>query len=561
RLKLKYSGDRSLEMAIPAPIPLTYQGLSEDEAVEAEEDFYYNLENDVNHNKYDKQGQRNKKYENAEASCFVLYAKGNRTLTLYKVENVPLEFAFKMGNSSANEVSTSGRANESDNEEEIGLEQFPSFPGQLVSYPPGFDAFRGLCKAKADVEGKWVNCVEFAVAEEETELELVLEGLGLSRKRRVDCKSNKVRKAQSARSMAGVDEGKKQTLPASGATESGKVTKEKRKRIESSGEKVTEVRPTAVDDLKGSRKGPDWRLFMEKKIRTRCQLQVEENANLDEMVEEHDKLGRHLMLKGYSEEETVLDNQEDDVILPEGGSEKVVREMSLRINDLESGLSRERKTSKALLSAQAELQVKLNSSRSREDNVLMYNQEFVEQFDRMKEENENREDQYVKGKVLEGEIKEIESLVKRKEELLKDLLAREELNAKIGRLCTRVVDLEAMNLAEFAKYVAKLEEDVIYHDKVDMEIIEWKNDYARLKSRLERLKDDKRLESEWDTLFKTLSDKGCICGAKIDRGNCLGSMESQLGPQTAESIEQGRAVVAHKLKERPLDVGGSTAEI
>ncbi|KAF6148034.1 hypothetical protein GIB67_024209, partial [Kingdonia uniflora] len=40
RLKLKYFGDRSLEMLIPAPVPPTYQGMSEGEAVKAEEDFY-----------------------------------------------------------------------------------------------------------------------------------------------------------------------------------------------------------------------------------------------------------------------------------------------------------------------------------------------------------------------------------------------------------------------------------------------------------------------------------------------------------------------------------------
>ncbi|KAF6175709.1 hypothetical protein GIB67_022711 [Kingdonia uniflora] len=39
--KLKYVSDHSLEMTIPAPIPPTYQGLSEEEAVEAEEDFSY----------------------------------------------------------------------------------------------------------------------------------------------------------------------------------------------------------------------------------------------------------------------------------------------------------------------------------------------------------------------------------------------------------------------------------------------------------------------------------------------------------------------------------------
>ncbi|KAF6152976.1 hypothetical protein GIB67_021581 [Kingdonia uniflora] len=96
------------------------------------------------------------------------------------------------------------------------------------------------------------------------------------------------------------------------------------------------------------------------------------------MAEERDRLGHHLMINGYSREEvdaikadtyveeedeeaevlgvvdgvspqTVLDNQGDDVELPEGGSEKVVREMNLRINDLESELAMERETSKAML--------------------------------------------------------------------------------------------------------------------------------------------------------------------------------------------------------------------
>ncbi|KAF6156977.1 hypothetical protein GIB67_039738 [Kingdonia uniflora] len=393
---------------------------------------------------------------------------------------------------------------------------------------------------------------------------------------------------------------------------SGEVTKEKRRRVEFSGEKVAEVRPGAVDDvrevekrarlaalhgeedtskmvtrlMKGIWLGIEEEKSKLKKAKSKLekelaraktktmkearqlkashvmaigQLQVEAKANLDKMVEERDRLGRHFMLKGYSEEEAdaikantyveegddeeeevvevmddldrvshqiVLDNQGNDVKLPEGGSEKAVREMSLRINDLESGLSRESETSKALPSAQAELQ---DSSHTHEDNVLMCNREFVEQFDKMKEVNKNREDQYVKvhfklmklnqaisdltlqvkekdyeikkglkelseattraeklqrsanlrefqhkldvalirEKVLEGEIKTKELLVKRKEELLKDLPAREELNAKIGGLRARVVDLEAMNLAESAKHITKLEEDVIYHDKVD----------------------------------------------------------------------------------------------
>ncbi|KAF6142443.1 hypothetical protein GIB67_039407, partial [Kingdonia uniflora] len=134
------------------------------------------------------------------------------------------EISFKMGSSSVNEVSTSGRTNESDNKGEVGLEQFLNFLGQLVSYPLGSDAFREFCKAKAAVGGKWGNCVEFAgrddgepldlwfrtikqsvkskverkeslldeVAEKETKLKLVLAGLSLSRKKRVDSRSNKV---------------------------------------------------------------------------------------------------------------------------------------------------------------------------------------------------------------------------------------------------------------------------------------------------------------------------------------------------------------------------------
>ncbi|KAF6150597.1 hypothetical protein GIB67_022209 [Kingdonia uniflora] len=402
--------------------------------------------------------------------------------------------------------------NESNNEGEVGLEQFPGFPGQLVSYPPGSDAFREFCKANAAVGGKWGNCAEFTasrtwydniiwvkgnclqkddkepldlrfgsvkqskcestverkeslldkVAEEETELELVLEGLSLSRKRRVDSRSNKVRKAQSTSlsqpnpvkpSKVAQKYTKKwmlKALPASSTTGSGEVAKDKRRRVEpsgKSGEKVTKGRSASADDLKevGERtrlavlqgeedtnkmvarlvKGIWLGLEVEKSELKK----VETKANLDEMVKKRDRLGHHLMLKGFFEEEvdaikantyveeedegvanvvgvtdgldgvsrqTVLANQWDDVELPEGGSDKAVREMSLKINDLESGLARERKTSKVLLSAQAELLVELDSSRSREDNVLMCNREFAEQFDRMKEANGNREDQYVK---------------------------------------------------------------------------------------------------------------------------------------------------------------------
>ncbi|KAF6154406.1 hypothetical protein GIB67_028298 [Kingdonia uniflora] len=332
-----------------------------------------------------------------------------------------------MSSSSVNEVSTSGRTNESDNEGEVGLEQFLGFPG-----------------VKSTVERKKSLLDE--VAEEETELELVLEGLGLSKKKGLIV--SRTSSAQSNLTMSKIVQKflKKWMLKsflAPGATESGEVTKEKKRWVESSGEKVAKARPAAVDDLReveerarlAALHGEDdtskmvarlvkviW-LDIEKEkselkkakselekdlthAKTEAmkevkqlkasyvvaigQLQAEAKANLDETVEKRDRLGRHLMLKGYSEEEvdaikadtydeegedeetevvgvvdgldgvscqTVLDNQGDDVELPEGRSEKVIREMCLRINDLESGLAREKKTSKALLSTEAELGV------------------------------------------------------------------------------------------------------------------------------------------------------------------------------------------------------------
>ncbi|KAF6140687.1 hypothetical protein GIB67_013980 [Kingdonia uniflora] len=500
------------------------------------------------------------------------------------------------------------------------------------------------------------------VVEEETELKLVLRELGLSRKKRIESRSKKVAKAQSTRFMKGVNEGK-----------SGKVTQGKRKRVEplgGSGEKVTEGRSASVDHLKEVEErarlailqGKEDTSQMEselKKVESKLeknlvgaktealkevkqlkashtvaigQLQVETKANLDEMVEERDRLGCHLMLKGCSQEK--VDAIKDDTYAEvEEEEAEVVREMSLRINDLESGLARERKTSKALLSAQVELQVELDASRVREDHALMCNREFVEQFDRIKEANENREDQYVKvqfrlkklnqvisnltrpveekdsrikkglrdlskatehaenlqrqvdslavkgkqanmaqyriwalerteelcrsdlnrcridlecddlnervarlkaerdqaiarakksearecsggsktgnvqkgnanlrecqhkldvalirEKVLEGEIRAKDLLVKRKDELLKDLPVREELNTEIMKLRARVVELKAINLAELVKYIAKFEADIIYHDRVDIDIITWKDTCAMIKACLERLK-------------------------------------------------------------------------
>ncbi|KAF6167600.1 hypothetical protein GIB67_031183 [Kingdonia uniflora] len=703
-------------MAFPAPVPLTYRGLSGEEAVEAEEDFYYKwkfyifvLTSEERwawilslgplhlYQLYGGSGYRTGGDGSGGGdlagrscrgisivvlrsedlpSCFVGATLKSTQRERQKIrgidqelseDNKRLKRAKGLGSrrwvyNSVVRGKLDFTADSHPDTEDLEIEKRDKGIDESISLEYFDGDVRGV---KSTVERKKSLIDE--VVEEETELKLVLGELGLSRKKRVNSRSKKVTKAQSTRSMTGVDEGKRQTSEEEvRAKTPGEVTQGKRRRVkplEGLGEKVAEGQSASVDDLKEVAhlvKGI-WLSIEEqeaevKKVKSELEknlaqaktdalkevnqlkvahavaighLQVEAKANLGEMAEEHDRLGHHFMLKGYSQKE-------------------VVREMSLGINNQEPGLAKERETSKALLSAQAELQIELDASRIREDHALMCNQEFTEQFDRMKQANENREDQYVKAyfrleklnqavpdltrqveekdfgikkgledlfeateraenlqrqghvqkgntnlrecqhkldvvlireRVLEGEIRAKDLLVKRKDELLKDLLAREELNTKIMKLRTRVVELEAINLAESKKYIAKLEADVIYHDRADTDIIAWKDTCAMLKACLERLKvrfatsiipnvsqtallsvivayfedEVKRLESERDTLLKTLLDKGCTYGAKIDRDNYLGAMETQLGPRTAESVERGKVVVAHKLKDRPLD--------
>ncbi|KAF6169451.1 hypothetical protein GIB67_021454 [Kingdonia uniflora] len=644
-----------------------------------------------------------------------------------------------MGRSSINEVLTSVGTNESNSEGEGGLEQFLGFSG-----------------VKSTVERKESLLDE--VAEEETEIELVLGELSLSRKKKVESRSKKVVKAQSTWPMTGVDEGKR-------------VAQGKRRMAESLGdlgEKVAEGRPALMDDLKEVEERARLAILKEKEDMSQMVarlvkgiwLGIEEQeselkkakselvkakTNFNEMAKERDRLGCHLMLKGYSQEEVdaikadtyveeeeeeaevmgvvdgldgvspqmVLDNQRNDVELPEGGSEKVVREMSLRINDIELGLAKEKKTSKALLSARTDLQFnrmkeanknrkdqyikayfrleKLNQAISdlthqveekdsgikkglkdlseateRAENLqcqvdALVVRKFIGKDDKLRVAQENlsaseaaakhlqtthpakdiefreiqrrcddlnervtlkperdqaiarakkakareysrgsrtvvkaplvqgdivslsgrirelesdasrilgnvqkgnanlRECQHkldtalIREKVLEGKIKAKKLLVKKKEELLKDPPGREELNAELRRLPTQIVDLEAMNLASCYKRLKARFATVIIPGVPRSGLLRVIVAYF--------IEEVKKLESERDTLLKTLSDKGCACGAKIDRGNYLGAMETQLGPQTAESIARGKVVMARELKDRPLDdLGESIAD-
>ncbi|KAF6141957.1 hypothetical protein GIB67_037925, partial [Kingdonia uniflora] len=346
---------------------------------------------------------------------------------------------LKTGSSFVNEVSTSGRTNESDHEVEEGLEQFPGFPGQLVSYPLGSNAFREFYKAKAAVERKWgvKSTVERKeslldkVAEEETKLELILEEHGLSKKKRVDSRLNKTPGTESSAQLNPIKPSKVaqlfpkkwmlKTLPASGTTGSGEVANDKRRKVKpsgESGEKVVEGRSASVDDLKEVEERA--RLAILQGEEDTSQMVAHLIKGMWPSIEEEksvlkkakSKLEIHLarakteaMKEGYSEEMVDAIKVDTYVEVEDEEAEVVVREMSLRINDLESELAIKRETSEALLSTQAELHVRsewnfrlveLDSSRARENNILMCNREFAELFDRMKEANKNREDQYVK---------------------------------------------------------------------------------------------------------------------------------------------------------------------
>ncbi|KAF6159319.1 hypothetical protein GIB67_032090 [Kingdonia uniflora] len=327
--------------------------------------------------------------------------------------------------------------------------------------------FRTVKQSKCKVKVERKESLLDEVAEKGNEFELMLEGLGLSRKKRVDSRSNKNWKFSSAESsqpskMALKCQKKRmlKALPTSSTTGSYEVAKDKRRAEPSgeSGEKVAEGRYALMDDLREVEErdrlavlqGEEdtskmvarlvkgiW-LGIEEEESELKKANVETKANLDEMVEERDRLGHHLMLKGYSEEE--VDTIKADTYAEEEDKEET------KVGHVQKGNANLR-----------ECQHKLDAALIRE-------------------------------KALEGEIKAKESLVKRKVELLKDILASEELNVEIWKLRVWVVDLEAMNLAESAKYIEKLEENVIYHAKVDVEMTELKNEYARLESRLERLR-------------------------------------------------------------------------
>ncbi|KAF6159252.1 hypothetical protein GIB67_032023 [Kingdonia uniflora] len=524
----------------------------------------------------------------------------------------PVKSVFKMGRSSVNKVSISGRKNESDSEGDGGLKQFLGFPSQLVSYPLGFDAFREFCKAKG------------AIREEETELKLVLGELGLSKKKGVESRSKKVVKAQSTRSMTGVNEGTRQTS-------GDEVAQGKRRRaepLEGSGEKVSERQSILGDDLKEVEERARLAILQGKEDANHMESELKKlkgelvknlvQAMTDALKEVKQLKAAHAMAIGQLQEE--VDAIKDDTYAEEEEEEVKVLGVEDGLDGVSPQIVFDNQGDDVELHVDGSEKAKLDASRIHEDYALMCDRKFTEQFDRMKEVNENRQDQYVKvyfrleklnqvvsdltsqveekdsgikkgledlfeaiecaknlqhqvdaltvkgkkadtaqyriqtlerteelsrsdlnscrielerirqkfirkddelrvacdnlstseaaaehlqtalpakdmefremqrrARILDGEIRDKDFLVKRNDDLLMDLPVREVLNAELGMLRARVVEFHAMNLAESEQYIAKLKEVAIRHNRIDADRNAWKDTYVSVKRKLKGL--------------------------------------------------------------------------
>ncbi|KAF6137544.1 hypothetical protein GIB67_031823 [Kingdonia uniflora] len=161
------------------------------------------------------------------------------------------------------------------------------------------------------------------------------------------------------------------------------------------------------------------------------ELTVEAQKNLNDIVVQRDRLGRQLLVVGYTKADIKAnmagtfveeDEVEEDVPTEEGvvtGLDGELKDMRLRIEELENELAKEKDTSTSLLTLQAELQVgeeheifnlyvKLKIVRLSEQQTLQCNPEFVKEFDWIREATEDREDQHVKASMVRYRIQSLE---------------------------------------------------------------------------------------------------------------------------------------------------------
>ncbi|KAF6158301.1 hypothetical protein GIB67_022381 [Kingdonia uniflora] len=161
----------------------------------------------------------------------------------------------------------------------------------------------------------------------------------------------------------------------SGTIWSGEVEgKAKKRRVDPSSEligaKVVENRPGVEDELKAveemtrlvARNGEEEMNKMVTQKLEISELTVEAGKNLEEVVIQRDRLGRHLLKMGYSK--TEVNDIIEDIYVEKGeveddGAGVERKDMRLIIKELENELAKKKDASASLLTSQAELQVEL----------------------------------------------------------------------------------------------------------------------------------------------------------------------------------------------------------
>ncbi|KAF6154435.1 hypothetical protein GIB67_028327 [Kingdonia uniflora] len=257
-----------------------------------------------------------------------------------------------MMSSPVSEASTSSQSVESKirtsgSEEEGGVDQFPSFPGRLVSNPPRLDAFKEFCKAMASIGGRWGS------------------------KSQVKMKESLLDTA--ARLMKGICPGVEE-----------KKAKLKRKKV-----KLERNVARLKYDL--SKEGKRLEALRASQVVEINKLQAETRVNLEEAVAKCDRLGDHLMSKGYSEDEV-------DVIRAntymEGDEGEETEDVTAGIMDGLDGVSPQTvRDNQGDNNERPELvngKVELESACLRKDDARQCNQEFTDEFDRLREANGKR---------------------------------------------------------------------------------------------------------------------------------------------------------------------------
>ncbi|KAF6134362.1 hypothetical protein GIB67_005754 [Kingdonia uniflora] len=235
-------------------------------------------------------------------------------------------------------------------------------------------------------------------------------------------------------------------------------------------------------------------------------LHTEGRTNLEEVVAKRDRLRRHLVSKGYSEDEvdaigadTYVEEEEDekikDVVVGvvdglDGVSSQTATQTAVdlawQIKEKDAKIEKGLKELAALKTHPAKLKSQNDALmvKSREADKAHYFslssrigelegdvariQGYVRKgVERLRESERKLDVVLSREQGLERTIRGKDILVQQKDKMLQKILDVKELNREIKVLRAQVADLEAINRAESAKANKKLEENITFIDWVD----------------------------------------------------------------------------------------------